>query len=320
MKLKSLPLILLTTIWLTPFLYSQNQKSKKPAPLWKKGIYHESVPEPTFKAVQYGKHRRNVLDFWQATSDKATPVVISIHGGGWNGGDKSQLDSFVNPNELLEAGISVAAINYRLIKHSKDLSPPVQGPMSDAARAVQFIRSMAKEWNLDKTQFAAVGGSAGACTSLWLAYHDDLADPTSKDPIARESTRLCCVAAIRAQTTLDPKLMKSWIPNSKYGAHAFGKTSFEEFLSDRDELLPQINQFSPYSLLDKQDPSTYLFYTLAPTNGKKERDPTHSAAFGVGLLKACKELGIPCELVHPDSQRVKNKTPTAYLLKTLKPN
>jgi hypothetical protein len=30
--------------------------------------------------------------------------------------------------------------------------------------------------------------TAGACTSLWLAFHDDLADANTPDPIAREST------------------------------------------------------------------------------------------------------------------------------------
>ena len=47
-----------------------------------------SIP-PTHGNVSYGKHERNVLDFWQAKSDKPTPVVICIHGGGWIGGDKS---------------------------------------------------------------------------------------------------------------------------------------------------------------------------------------------------------------------------------------
>ena len=49
-----------------------------------------------------------------------------------------------------------------------------------------------------------------------------MADPTSDDPVARESTRLTAVAVSGAQTTLDPKQMKEWTPNSHYGAHAFG--------------------------------------------------------------------------------------------------
>ena len=65
------------------------------------------------------------------------------------------------------------------------------------------MRSHAKEWNIDKTRIAASGGSAGACSSLYLAFHDDFADPKSADPIARESTRLFCAAVNVAQTTLD---------------------------------------------------------------------------------------------------------------------
>src|SRR5712671_4311873 len=47
-----------------------------------------SLP-PTFANVAYGTHQRNVLDFYQAKSDKPTPVVFNIHGGGWQAGDKA---------------------------------------------------------------------------------------------------------------------------------------------------------------------------------------------------------------------------------------
>ena len=66
----------------------------------------------------------------------------------------------------------------------------------------------------------STGGSAGAGISLWLAFHDDLADPQSPDPIARESTRLTCAGVMGPQTTLDPQQMKEWTPNSRYGGHA----------------------------------------------------------------------------------------------------
>jgi acetyl esterase/lipase len=49
-------------------------------------------PEPPVPAtatnVKYGLNERNVLDFFQAKSEKPTPLVFCIHGGGWQGGDK----------------------------------------------------------------------------------------------------------------------------------------------------------------------------------------------------------------------------------------
>ena len=102
------------------------------------------------------------------------------------------------------------------------VDPPVKACVHDAARALQTIRSKAKEWNVDPKRIGATGGSAGACTSLWLAFHDDLADPKSTDPIARESSRLACAARGWVQTSLDPKELQEWIPNAEYGGHAFG--------------------------------------------------------------------------------------------------
>jgi len=53
--------------------------------------------------------------------------------------------------------------------------PPVKACVQDAARALQTIRANASEWNVDPQRIGAIAGSAGACTSLWLALHDDLA-------------------------------------------------------------------------------------------------------------------------------------------------
>src|SRR5439155_18269024 len=182
------------------------------------------------------KHPRQVMDFYKAKSDKPTPVVFYIHGGGWQAGNKES----INPKPFLDAGISVAAINYRYVKNGVEekIEPPVKAPLEDAARALQFVRSKAAEWHIDKTRVGATGGSAGACSSLWLAFHDDLADPKSNDPIARESTRLFCAAVNGAQVTLDPKPLREWMPNYNYGSRAFGfGDDFQLFYEGREKVL-----------------------------------------------------------------------------------
>ena len=281
--------------------------------------YASSVPTPTIQNVQYGKHARNVVDIWQAEEKNPTPLVLVIHGGGWRGGSKERVDRFVDVQVLLNAGISVAALNYRFVDQAiqENVEPPVKAPLHDAARCLQFIRSKSNPWNIDPTKIAATGGSAGACSSLWLAFHDDLCEPTSDDPVARQSTRLCCAAVKGAQTSLDPKQMKDWTPNSKYGGHAFGFLDFKTFLKSRDTILPLLAEYSPYSLVTKGDPPVYLIYSASPSLGQDQLDPTHTSNFGVKLKDHCQENEVPCELVYPGAPDILHADTTAFLVEKL---
>jgi acetyl esterase/lipase len=159
----------------------------------------ETIPAPDYADIPYGPHERNVLDFWRARGEGPAPLVVFIHGGGFRGGDKSRLQPTLL-NACLEAGFALAAINYRL---SDQASSPVF--MLDGARAIQFLRFKATEWQIDRGRIAATGGSAGAGISLWVGFHDDLADASSPDPIARESTRLTCMAVFNGQCSYDPR-------------------------------------------------------------------------------------------------------------------
>ncbi|MBA4189821.1 MAG: lipase [Planctomycetaceae bacterium] len=278
--------------------------------------------------VAYGTHPRQVLDFWQASSDQPTPVVMLIHGGGWVNGDKSGYRGSVK--QYLDAGVSVVAINYRMVTEAdqKGIQPPVKWPLEDAARAIQFVRSKAKEWNIDKPRIGATGGSAGGCSSLWLAFHDDLADPKSSDPVARESTRLYCVAVTGAQTTLDPKVLREWMPNARYGGHAFGVRTtsnrdgaFQSFFEQREKLLPWIQEYSPISHVSSDDPPVFLEYPSQkkpPVKGEPQDDPTHSALLGMILVEKLKATKVDHVLVYPGQGHEKYKVSADFLITRLK--
>jgi acetyl esterase/lipase len=288
------------------------QEKKKPAP----------QPTPTVAKLAYGPHERQVLDFWKAESDKPTPLVLFIHGGGWRNGDKSGLGAKAI-EQYRNAGISVAAINYRFVQNAVEqkIEPPVKAPLEDAARALQLIRSKAGEWNLDKKRIGATGGSAGACSSLWLAFHDDMADPKSSDPIARESTRLFCAAVSGAQTSLDPKELREWIPNYNYGAHAFGFAKFEEFYDGRDKVLKSLKEYSPIEHVTKDDPPIFMEYPsqkVPPVLGEKQADPTHSAVMGQKLAEKLKSVGVEVILVYPGQTHPQYKTSADYLIDRLR--
>lgn len=287
-------------------------------------------PVPTVVDFVYANDSpRQKFDFWQAKSDTPTPLVLLIHGGGWTGGDKSSYGtSAIQP--YLDARISVAAINYRYILQAMDdkVEPPVKGCLHDAARALQTLRSNAKEWNLDPARVGATGSSAGACTSLWLALHDDLADPKSSDPIARQSSRLTCAAVSGAQTSLDPKELREWIPNAIYGGHAFGfaakgRTRPQEFdllIANREKVLPWIKEYSPIELVSKDDPPIFLDYPnqkAEPKIGQEEADPTHSAMYGVQLASKLKSAGVEVELSYPGHQDEKYGSIQKFLIEKL---
>ena len=160
-----------------------------------------------------------------------------------------------------------------------------------------------------------------------MAFHDDLADPQSADPVARESTRVLCAAVSGAQTTLDPHQMREWTPNSKYGAHAFGisadaktkTSSFQMFWDAREQLLPWIKEYSPYALVSAGDPPVGLFYGTPPNLGQEEKDPTHTANFGVKLKEHCDAHRVTCELVYPGAPDVKHVGESAYIRAHLRP-
>src|SRR5262245_43839593 len=305
-------------------LLAQDDKAKpKPKP--------PARPTPTVADYAYAKdHERQKFDFWQAKSDKPTPVVLLIHGGGWVNGDKTGYGaSMIDP--FLKEGVSVAAINYRFIAQAMEqkVEPPVKGCLHDAARALQTIRSKAKEWNIDPKRVGSTGGSAGACTSLWLALHNDLADPKSSDPVARESSRLTCAAVNGAQTSLDPKELREWIPNAVYGGHAFGfaqqgrsrAQEFELLIANREKVLPWIKEYSPIELVTSDDPPIYLDYPnqrTPPKVGQKETDPTHSAMYGVKLAEKLQSAGVEVVVSYPGHEDQKYGSITKFLITKLK--
>jgi len=313
------------TILLLLIAASLHAQTPAPAPAVK--LVPAPKRAPSVANVPYGTHERQVLDFYKADSPKPTPLLFFIHGGGWVAGDKSGVGEL---EACLKAGISVISINYRYSWQAQlaGVMPPVQWPLEDAARALQFVRSRALEWNIDKQRIGASGGSAGACSSLYLAFHDDMADLKSSDPIARESTRLWCAAVSGAQTSLDPKQLKEWTPNSRYGGHAFGfmdpnniksrDTRFAEFLEKRESVLKWIKMCSPYELVSKDDPPVYLYYSTPPAIGQEQKDPTHTANYGVKLQEHCREIGDECELVYPGAPEVKHKSISEFLIETLK--
>ncbi|HUE16485.1 MAG TPA: alpha/beta hydrolase [Planctomycetaceae bacterium] len=250
---------------------------------------------PTHANVSYGPHKRNVLDFWKAEGAGPRPLLIYIHGGGWVGGDKTQSPAAVRP--WLAKGISYAAINYRLTG-----TDPLPAPVYDAARAVQFLKSKAADWNINKSRIALTGGSAGACTSMWILLHDDLADPKSDDPVLRESTRVSAAAVVAGQTSIDPIVIEKWVgPNvlkHQMIWMAVGEPTMKDALKNYEKHRALYVEFSPYNHLDAKDPPLFMTYGNDMTLPSKDAGHgIHHPVLGVKMKEKSDRVGHECYLL-----------------------
>jgi hypothetical protein len=95
-------------------------------------------------------------------------------------------------------------------------------------------------------------------------------------------------------------------------------TQFATFLAERERLLPWIQEYSPYALVTADDPGVYLQYATPPAIGEEQKDPTHTANYGVKLQEKMKSVGVPCELVYPGAPDVRHASHIEYLIDRLK--
>ena len=251
--------------------------------------------DPTRADVPYGPDPRQVIDFYAAPGAGPRPLLVYIHGGGWRGGDKAREPEAFLP--YIERGVSYAALNYRLTD-----TAILPAPVHDAARALQYIRSRAGEWNIDGGRVALSGGSAGACTSMWLLYHEDLADPGSDDPVARESTRVAAAAVWGGQTSIDIRVIEPWMGPEVLGHQmtyrSVGAESIEDALENYDAYAGLYREFSPINHLGAGDPP--LLMTYDQDMELPARNPGHGIhhpLFGVRLKERADALGVECHLL-----------------------
>ena len=262
--------------------------------------------KPSLADIPYGPHPRNVLDFWAAKSDKPAPLVIFIHGGGFRAGGKESYRADPKLADMLKSGMACAAINYRFLD-----TAPIQTILVDCAHAVQFLRSKAGEWNINKGRIASVGSSAGAGTSLWLATHDDLANPNSMNPVLKESSRVCCAALFGTQATYDVTKWESFLGPAKPGFWAEGelplfygmKTMADLKTPDGEKILQECDMLA---WISKDDAPVFIDNTQDVSMPTNRNEWLHCTQHARTVKKAFQAAGVECVLVQ-DEKEVKPK-------------
>ncbi|MBT5707919.1 alpha/beta hydrolase [Verrucomicrobia bacterium] len=257
-----------------------------------------AIPAITFENVSYGDHPNQVIDFRKADVEGPVPLVIFIHGGGFRAGSHDKV-SGKKIQQYHDAGIHHASIEYRFLQHARF---PAQH--EDCVRALQFIRSKADEWGVDKERIAAYGGSAGAQLVAYLAWGNDFADPDSDDPISRESSRLTAVAPVGGQSTLD---MDWWVENIPgYNKNFHGKGNPGDLSAIEQRAVR--HEISIINHISSDDPPTFMSYGMnpgdqIPSDPKRARGwSIHHVNFGIAMEKELRREGVEAFLKYPQAQ------------------
>jgi len=116
--------------------------------------------------IQFAEHdgTRLVGDLYSPKGLDKAPILVGVHGGGWQIGDRKFYTHW--GNYLASNGYAVFAIEYRLMKPGLKTYP---GAVYDVKAAVQYVRAKAGELGVDADRVALMGDSAGAHLSALVA-------------------------------------------------------------------------------------------------------------------------------------------------------
>jgi len=98
---------------------------------------------------------RQTLDVYTPAAGKNLPVVVYIHGGGWQAGDKSEVHK--KPQAFADRGFVFVSINYRLLPEAT-----IKQMAQDVAKAIRWVHDHAKDYGGDPDTMVVMGHSAGA--------------------------------------------------------------------------------------------------------------------------------------------------------------
>ena len=133
-------------------------------------------------------------DLYQPTGLAEAPLVVAVHGGGWQASSASRYKHW-GP-WLARRGIAVFSIEYRLVKGRENLYP---GSVHDTIAALQYVRANSRELQIDPDRIGLMGASAGGHLSSLVAlagHREPFSKGYSDDPFKDSTTRVKAVVSV----------------------------------------------------------------------------------------------------------------------------
>jgi acetyl esterase/lipase len=220
--------------------------------------------------IEYGKagDRSLKLDLYRhLKADRPLPLIIFIHGGGWKGGDRSDMAFYCVT--FAEKGYITATISYRF---SQEAIFPAA--VSDAKCAVRFLRANAAKYGIDPNKIAVSGNSAGGHLSMMVGFSPDVPELDGEGGNPGVSSRVQAVIDFYGPVDMTTDFARK-------------QKVLKDFLGGKtwEEAPDLYKKSSPITYLTKDDPPTLVIHGTVDDIVPIDQADT--------LAAKLKELGIP---------------------------
>lgn len=207
------------------------------------------------------------LDYMSPTGPGPFPVVVSIHGGGWQRGSYKEYKSF--QENMAKSGIASISVQYRFAPEA--VFPAQQ---EDVLDALKFILKDKEKFRVDPKRVAWMGGSAGAHLALLAGF------------TPAEDYKTLLIINVAGPTNM--KSFRSWDTGDKALKGAVGRDSaglLEDLLGTKDRDSETYRLASPVEMVTASAPRVYTVHG--------EKDDIVPIDQADELHKRLKDLGVP---------------------------
>ena len=264
-----------------------------------KSVFNKEIKKYPFISLVQQKHHSNVLekkeivystiqdralhlDAYYTKASQKKPAIVILHGGGWKSGNKSQMETFAQ--EMASKGFSSFTIEYRLSQEAK-----YPAGIFDVKKAIQFIKSNAKQFNIDTTKIAILGCSSGGQMAALIGSTNNNSLFENKDSSIKTSSTVQAIIdidgilAFKHPESAEGTIAGLWLggnyeekPEVWKQASAlthtdkntpptlFINSSLPRFHAGRDDMIAILNQNKIYSEVKTFENSPHSFWFLNP--------------------------------------------------------
>lgn len=213
------------------------------------------------------------------------PVIVFMHGGGWQQGDKSHMHKWVR--KFTSAGYVGVSVGYRF---APEFKWPAQ--VQDVKTAVQYLRAHSGELKIDPARIGAMGESAGGYLALMLGVTSPGDGLEGQNDYTNYPSNVQAVVSFVSATDFTlPGLPLT--PELEAEMQKYYNKSLKEVRTDFTGATgpddPILKKISVVSYVDKSDPPVLMFYG--------DIDPIVSIEHAYRLQRALEKANVPNELI-----------------------